>query len=91
MAVKIKDEHKPLIEKIAQHTLDENWDDDAVINLITAASVMEMPSKESGGENLLNAFGSKIDLLNLCYLIENHYNLGPVCQAIIKFRMEGEI
>ena len=85
--MRIKKEHMPLIEKIARFSLEENWTDDALIHLVTSASVMSYPSKEAGGGELLKVFESPTDLVNLCYFIDNHYSLEIVCKALIDCRI----
>ena len=82
----IKKEHLSLIRKIADFTNDEGWTDDAVIHLITCASVQWCPSGVSGGDEILRAFEYPTDIVNLCYLIEHHYNLEIVCRKVIEYR-----
>ena len=78
--MEVKKEHLTLMKKIAKFTEDEDWSDDAVINLVTIVSVT------SPLDEILKAFESPIDIINLCYLIENHYNLEIVCRKIIEYR-----
>ena len=83
--------HKPLIQKIADYSIENELTDDFIINTITSASVMGYPSRYDYGVELFKSFGSLIDLSNLCYLIENHYTLEVVCKAIINYRITGEL
>ena len=93
MNVNIAEIHKPLIQKIADYSIENEMTDDFVVNTITSASLMENPSKhlDRGAIELFKSFGSLVDLSNLCYLIENHYTLEAVCKAIINYRITGEL
>ena len=85
--MQIKKEHLPLIEKISEFSLRSNWSDDTLINFVTLASVYG----SSGNHNVIKAFESPVDIINLCHLIDCHYSLEIVCKALINYRISGEV
>ena len=85
--MEIRTEHLPLIEKIGEFSLDSGWSDDALINFVTLASIDD----HAQNHNIIQAFESPIDIINLCYLIDNHYNLETVCKALIEYRIQGTL
>ena len=77
--MEIKKEHLSLILKIAEYSLNENWSDEQLINFVTLNTIEADPG-------IMGVFESPADIVNLCYLIDNYYNLEIVCKALIDHR-----
>lgn len=88
---KIKEEHLPFLEKIALRSIEQGWNFDATVEMITMMSVHFFSDTftNSYQELMIKEFGSLAEITNLCYLIDHHYTLGQVCKQIVQFRTDN--
>lgn len=80
----IKQEHLPLIEKIAKETVEKEWDDSQLLsNFVNATLDVGNGNMDS---DAIKAFDNFADITNLISITNLHYNAEMICQKLIQYR-----